>query len=164
VANLPAGEIYFVPAGAEGRFPLKYEDGTLGWMDVKAGRIFQSTLLRGNQRTIDEHNKKLHGDPVTGELGELGFGTQELPVSGRDIQDEKIFGTLHVATGRSDHLGGTLTPDRFAHRLNATHDDILFSPSKTPEIRVPQVRMFRGGQTEVLIENFEPAPYLRGLL
>ena len=53
---------------------------------------------------------------MTGELGELGFGTQELPVSGRDIQDEKILGTMHVATGRSDHLGGTLTPDRFANK------------------------------------------------
>jgi hypothetical protein len=101
---------------------------------------------------------------VTGELGELGFGTQELPVSGRDIQDEKVLGTMHVATGRSDHLGGSLTPDRFANKMNATHDDILFSPSKTPEIEVTQVRMQRDGQTEVLIEHFEPAAYMRGLL
>jgi len=164
VANLPAGEIYFVPADATGQFPLKYEDGTIGLMDVRDGRIRRASLLRGNQATIDEHNKKLAGDPVTGEVGELGFGTQELPVSGRDIQDEKILGTLHVATGRSDHLGGALTPERFANKKNATHDDILFSPSKTPEINVPQVRMHRGGETLVLIENFAPAAYLRGLL
>ena len=164
VANLPAGEIYYVPRGAEGLFPMKYEDGTLGVMRVTKGRIVESTLLRGNQATIDAHNEKLTSDPVTGEIGELGFGTQELPVSGRDIQDEKILGTLHVATGRSDHLGGTLTPDRFANKKNATHDDILFSPSKTPEINVPQVRMTRGGKTEVLIENFAPAAYMRGLL
>ena len=164
VANLPAGEIYYVPAGAEGLFPMKYEDGTLGVMRVTKGRIVESTLLRGSQATIDAHNEKLTIDPVTGEIGELGFGTQELPVSGRDIQDEKILGTLHVATGRSDHLGGTLTPDRFANKKNATHDDILFSPSKTPEINVPQVRMTRGGKTEVLIENFAPAAYMRGLL
>ncbi len=164
VANLPAGEIYYVPAGAEGLFPMKYEDGTLGVMRVTKGRIVESTLLRGNQATIDAHNEKLTSDPVTGEIGELGFGTQELPVSGRDIQDEKILGTMHVATGRSDHLGGKLTPDRFANKKNATHDDILFSPSKTPEINVPQVRMTRNGKTEVLIENFTPAAYMRGLL
>lgn len=164
VANLPAGEIYYVPTGAEGAFPLKYEDGTIGLMQVTGGRISNATLIRGNQATIDEHNHKLTSDPVTGEIGELGFGTQNLPVSGRDIQDEKIFGTLHVATGRSDHLGGTLTPDRFANKKNATHDDILFSPSKTPEISVPQVRMERHGQTLVLIENYEPSAYLRGLL
>ncbi len=164
VANLPAGEIYFVPAGAEGQFPMRYEDGTIGLMRVTGGRVVEATLLKGKQTTVDEHNRKLISDPVTGELGELGFGTQELPVSGRDIQDEKILGTLHVATGRSDHLGGTLTPDRFASAKNATHDDILFSPSKTPEIDVPQVRLHRDGKTQVLIEHFVPAPYMRGLL
>ena len=116
------------------------------------------------EATIVAHNRKLLADPVTGELGELGFGTQELPVSGRDIQDEKILGTLHVATGRSDHLGGPLTPDRFANKKNATHDDILFSPTKTPEIEVPQVRMHRAGETVVLIEHYAPAAYLRELL
>ncbi|MGV3531215.1 MAG: hypothetical protein ACO1QR_02520, partial [Chthoniobacteraceae bacterium] len=164
VANLPAGEIYFVPAGAKGQFPLQYEDGTIGLMHVTGGRIKEATLLRGNGATVDEHNKKLSSDPVTGELGELGFGTQVLPVSGRDIQDEKVLGTLHVATGRSDHLGGSLTPDRFANRENATHDDILFAPHKTPDIDVPQVRMHRDGKTEILIEHFTPAPYMQGLL
>lgn len=164
VANLPAGEIYYVPDDARGQFPMKYEDGTIGLMNVEKGRIRTATLLRGNRTTIDEHNAKLAADPVTGELGELGFGTQELPVSGRDIQDEKILGTMHVATGRSDHLGGKLTPDMFANKLNATHDDILFAPHKTPEIKVPQVRMHRAGKTVVLIENFAPAAYMRGLL
>jgi leucyl aminopeptidase (aminopeptidase T) len=47
---------------------------------------------------------------MTGVLGELGFGTQVLPVSGSDIQDEKVLGTCHLATGRDDHLGGHITP------------------------------------------------------
>jgi aminopeptidase len=161
VANLPAGEVYFVPEGAEGIFPMRYEDGTLGLMEVSQGRIQKATLLKGEQRVVDEHNAKLKSDPVTGEIGELGFGTQVLPPSGRDIQDEKILGTLHVATGRSDHLGGKLTPDKFATAKNATHDDILFSPTKTPEILVTQVRMFRDGKQEVVIENYQPAAYLR---
>jgi len=87
-----------------------------------------------------------------------------LPPSGRDIQDEKILGTMHVATGRSDHLGGSLTPDKFVTAKNATHDDILFSPTKTPQIHVPQVRMYKGGQTEVVIENYQPAAYLQRAL
>ena len=161
VANLPAGEVYFVPSGAEGSFPMKYEDGSLGLMHVTGGRITRATLLQGDAAVVAAHNEKLSSDPVTGELGELGFGTQELPVSGRDIQDEKILGTMHVATGRSDHLGGALTPDRFATAKNATHDDILFSPSKTPEIRVAQVRMFRDNETQVVLENFKPSAYLR---
>ncbi len=164
VANLPAGEIYFVPTGASGAFPMKYEDGTIGLMHVEGGRIKNATLLTGNAETVKTHNEKLVSDPVTGELGELGFGTQILPFSGRDIQDEKIRGTIHVATGRSDHLGGSLTPDKSANHENATHDDILFAPHKTPEIRVTQARMQRNGKLEVLIENFEPSAYLNGLL
>lgn len=164
VANLPAGEVYFVPEGAEGKFPMRYEDGTLGVMEVSGGRILNATLLKGDAATIAAHNVKLQADPVTGEIGELGFGTQVLPVSGRDIQDEKILGTMHVATGRSDHLGGHLTPEKFASKKNATHDDILFSPSKTPEIVVQQVRMRRDGQTTVVLENYQPAEHLRKAL
>ncbi|HUR45949.1 MAG TPA: hypothetical protein VMZ27_08765 [Candidatus Saccharimonadales bacterium] len=161
VVNLPAGEVYYVPEGAEGQFPLRYENGTIGLMEVANGRIQKATLMQGNAQTVEEHNRKLVSDPVTGEIGELGFGTQELPPSGRDIQDEKILGTLHVATGRSDHLGGRLTPEKFANAKNATHDDILFSPTKTPEIHVRQVRMFRDGQTTIVIENYQPSAYIR---
>jgi aminopeptidase len=164
VANLPAGEVYFVPTGAEGEFPMKYADGTLGLMKVSGGRIREAELISGDQAVIDAHNAKLEADPVTGELGELGFGTQELPVSGRDIQDEKIRGTIHVATGRSDHLGGSLTPDKFAERLNATHDDILFAPFKTPEIGIPQVRMIRDGGTTVIMENFKTSDHINRAL
>ena len=164
IANLPAGEVYFVPTGASGQFPMKFDDGTIAIMDVDEGRIHTSTFVTGDQSLVDAFNAKLTADPVTGEIGELGFGTQDLPVSGRDIQDEKVLGTLHVATGRSDHLGGHLTPDLFAEKLHATHDDILFSPSKTPEIRVTQARMNRGGETTVVIENFEPSSYLRNAL
>jgi len=161
IANLPAGEVYFVPTGAEGQFPMRFDDGTLAIMDVADGRIHRATLVSGDAELIAAYNEKLATDPVTGELGELGFGTQDLPVSGRDIQDEKVLGTLHVATGRSDHLGGHLTPNLFKQKLNATHDDILFSPAKTPEIQVRQARMVRGGETIVVIEDFEPAAYLR---
>jgi hypothetical protein len=164
VANLPAGEVYFVPEGAEGEFPFKYEDGTLGKMTVTGGRIVKAELINGRAATVAEHNAKLLSDPVTGELGELGLGTQLLPVSGRDIQDEKVRGTIHVATGRSDHLGGHLVPSMFAEKSHATHDDILFAPHKTPEILVKQVRMKRGDQQEILIENYEPSEYTNSLV
>ena len=164
VANLPAGEVYFVPQGAEGCFPLKYEDGTLGKLTVTGGCIIKSELIEGKQATIDAHNAKLADDPMTGVLGELGFGTQVLPVSGADIQDEKVLGTCHLATGRDDHLGGHITPDQFKRHQNATHDDILFAPHKTPNFDIKQARMHRDGVTTVLIEHFQPSKYLRDAL
>jgi len=164
VANLPAGEVYFVPESAEGRFPFKYADETLGMLDVKDGKIYNSTLLYGDYSLIEEHNAKLKEDPMTGALGELGFGTQQLPFSGRDIQDEKIRGTVHVATGRDDHLGGNLTPDLFTKHEYASHDDVLYAPFKTPEVRIPEVRMIKNGKATVLMQNYEVSEFIEGLL
>lgn len=164
IANLPAGEVYFVPEDARGQFPMKYEDGTLGVLEVENRCIIRSTLIQGNQSTIDAHNARLKDDPMTGTLGELGFGTQVLPVSGADIQDEKVLGTCHLATGRDDHLGGDILPSMFKKHENSTHDDILFAPHKTPNFNIRQVRMTRGEQEEVLIENFRPAAYLMNAL
>ncbi|MEC5128525.1 hypothetical protein VSU19_17315 [Verrucomicrobiales bacterium BCK34] len=160
IANLPAGEIYFVPVDANGQFPMKYEDGTLGVLDVENRNIIRSTLIEGDQATIDAHNARLADDPMTGTLGELGFGTQVLPVSGADIQDEKVLGTCHLATGRDDHLGGDIVPDMFKKHENSTHDDILFAPHKTPNFNISEVRMKRGAQQEIIIQNFRPSEYI----
>ena len=160
IANLPAGEVYFVPRDARGKFPMKYEDGTLGVLDVENRDVVRSTLIEGNQSTIDEHNARLADDPMTGTLGELGFGTQVLPVSYQDIQDEKVLGTCHLATGRDDHLGGDIVPDMFKKHENSTHDDILFAPHKTPNFNVKEVRMIWDDRREVVIENFRPSAYV----
>lgn len=160
IANLPAGEVYFVPQDARGRFPMKYADGTLGVLDVMDRDVVKSTLIEGNQATIDEHNARLADDPMTGTLGELGFGTQVLPVSYQDIQDEKVLGTCHLATGRDDHLGGDIVPGMFKKHENSTHDDILFAPHKTPNFNVKEVRMMWADRTEVVIEDFRPSPFV----
>ena len=164
VANLPAGEIYYVPEDAHGEFPMKYEDGTLGVLTVKDRNIIKSTLIEGDQATIDAHNERLKDDPMTGTLGELGFGTQVLPVSGQDIQDEKVLGTCHLATGRDDHLGGDIVPEMFKKHENSTHDDILFAPHKTPNFDISEVRMKRGDQEEVIIQHFRPSAYIMNAL
>lgn len=160
VANLPAGEVYFVPEKAEGQFPFKYDEETLGLLTVEGGKIVSSRLLYGDYDLIEEHNEKLKDDPMTGAIGELGFGSQVLPFSGRDIQDEKILGTIHVATGRDDHLGGKITPDLFKEHANASHDDVLYAPHKTPEVRVPEVRMCKDGETTVIMGNYRPGDFL----
>jgi aminopeptidase len=164
VANLPAGEVYFVPTGGDGQFPFKYDEETIGLLTVEGGFITSSRLIYGDYAKIEEHNARLQEDRMTGAIGELGFGTQVLPFSGRDIQDEKIFGTIHIATGRDDHLGGHLTPDLFSKREYATHDDVLYAPHKTPEVRIPEVRMHRDGVTTPILAHYRPLPYLLNLL
>ena len=71
-----------------------------------------------------------------------------------------MLGTCHLATGRDDHLGGDIVPDMFKKHENSTHDDILFAPHKTPNFNVKEVRMNRGAQQEVIIENFRPSRFI----
>ena len=160
IANLPAGEIYFVPTDANGKFPYRFKDGTIAIMEVIAGKIVRAVHDCGNRDLVNAFNERLQEDPETGTIGELGFGTQELPVSGSDIQDEKILGTMHIATGRSDHLGGSLTPDRFAKRENATHDDILFSREKTPEVSTVDVMLIKESTRRLIIIQNEPSNWI----
>lgn len=165
IANLPAGEVYFTPQAAKGIFPIKFEeDGSLALMHVDNCRVNKIIPLKGNPETAKKYEAKFREDPAAAILGELGFGTQRYPYAQADIQDEKAFGTFHLATGRNDHLSGAVTKDLFKNLKNATHDDILFSSNKTPEIKVKQVRMHRHGKTEVLIEDYAPSSYLIGLL
>lgn len=161
IANLPAGEIYWVPTGAHGQFPMKFKDGTLAILDVADLRIGGGNLISGNQATLDAALERFRSDPAAGELGELGLGTQVLPWSGKDIQDEKVLGTFHIATGRSDHLGGSLGPEKFKNKQNATHEDILFAPHKTPEIKVPRVVMHKDGRATILIEQYQPTAFVK---
>lgn len=162
IANLPAGEIYWVPVSAHGEFPMRFkEDGTLALMEVAGGRIQDARLLRGNPQTLEKALARFQSDPATGVLGELGLGTQVLPVSGADIQDEKVLGTLHVATGRDDHLGGSVGPAQFKDKKNATHEDILFSPHSTPEINVTNLWIHKDGKEITLIQNYQPTEFVK---
>lgn len=163
IANLPAGEVYFVPTGGKGHFPFRLEDGSIAALKVEGGRVVDAEFLSGEKSAVEAFRDKVKSDPATGWLGELGFGTMDYPISGQDIQDEKKFGTFHIATGRNDHLGGDITTDKFEEKHNASHDDILFSPQKTPEIHVPQVRMYRDGQTHILFQNYEATDFLKSL-
>ncbi|MFT6058702.1 MAG: hypothetical protein ACJAS5_000124 [Lentimonas sp.] len=57
-----------------------------------------------------------------------------------------------------------MTPDLFKEYKNASHDDVLYAPHKTPEIRLPEARMIKNGETTVLISNYQPSEYLVGLV
>lgn len=161
IANLPAGEIYWVPVGAEGRFPMKFKDGTLAWMQVSGGRIQDAAFVRGNSRTVDAALALFRSDPATGQIGELGLGTQVLPFAGADIQDEKILGTMHLATGRDDHLGGKVDASKFKDKRNATHEDILFAPHKTPEIKLNGLWLHKDGQEVLLLKDYQPTDFVK---
>ncbi len=167
VANLPAGEVYYVPTGGEGFLPRKFEDeaGTVAIFEVRArGLTGIYHLVKGERAVAEAQVALIREDPSAGQLTELGLGTQSLPWAHTDIQDEKILGTAHVATGRSDHLGGDIDSSSFRNKRNASHNDILYTPEKTPEVALRSVRMRRGGAEVLVLEDYEPAELLRSLL
>lgn len=161
IANLPAGEVYYVPTNGEGHFPMKLEDGSIALLTVTGARVVAAEFISGNEETVKAYDARVKSDEATGFLGELGFGTELYPIANHDIQDEKAFGTFHVATGRNDHLGGDITTDKFKEKSNATHDDILFSPDKTPEIDAPTVRLYKDGQVHILFHSYQAGDFLK---
>jgi len=167
VANLPAGEVYFVPKGAEGIMPMKFEDGagTIALFRVE-GRGIKSLdeFVQGDRGLVEHFLDVVRFDPSAGQITELGLGTQSLPWAGTDIQDEKILGTAHLATGRSDHLGGEIGPKDFREKRNAVHNDVLYTPVKTPEIELSLVTVTRGAETMPVVERFQPTEFVKKLL
>ena len=109
--NLPAGEVYIAPIedSAEGvlvidkSLPglvlsepvrLVFEKGRLTQIDGGAGAGYL-------EKAISQH-----GDSVR-VIAELGIGTNpQARLQGNIITDEKVLGTIHVAIGRNDFLGG----------------------------------------------------------
>ncbi|MBV6402864.1 MAG: hypothetical protein CNIPEHKO_03180 [Anaerolineales bacterium] len=109
--NLPAGETYIAPVedSAEGLlvvdkcFPgmllseptrMTFEKGRVTHIEGGAGAEFLRSAFAQ------------HGDSAR-VIAELGIGTNPLArLQGNIITDEKVLGTIHVAVGRSDILGG----------------------------------------------------------
>ncbi|MFQ5843481.1 MAG: hypothetical protein ACE5JG_00670 [Planctomycetota bacterium] len=164
VANLPAGEVYYVPVGADGLMPRQFEDAaeTIAVFEVQDGLVSGlRELVRGDRKTAEDFLRIVESDPNAGRITELGLGTQDLPFAGSDIQDEKILGTAHVATGRSDHLGGDVDSAAFRDPRNASHNDILYTPRKTPEVELTRVTMIRNGEETPIVEGYRPTAFLR---
>ena len=167
IANLPAGEVYFVPTGAEGVMPMKFEDEacTIALFRVKGGAITSlEEFVQGDREEVERFLSVVRYDPNAGRITELGLGTQSLPWAGTDIQDEKILGTAHLATGRSDHLGGAIGPGSFRDKRNAVHNDVLYTPVKTPEIDLARVTLSRGGEEITVVEHYKPSAAVQRLL
>ncbi|MEM9407460.1 MAG: hypothetical protein AAGA81_15590 [Acidobacteriota bacterium] len=167
VANLPAGEVYYIPVDANGYLPQKFEDEqeTIAVFKIENRAITGvHEFVKGDEKLVQDYMQLIADDPNAGQITELGIGTQDLPWAHADIQDEKILGTAHVATGRSDHLGGDINSASFKDKKNASHNDILFTPEKTPEIELKRVTMDKDGETFTIVEGYKPSDFIKPLL
>ena len=110
--NLPCGEGFTSPLGAEGRMVT----GCLAGIGLPLGELPVLTIEGGSlaSATQPEGERLLAALDAAGGQGrnvaELGIGTNErAELTGNILEDEKILGTVHVAFGASAGIGGTVS-------------------------------------------------------
>jgi len=109
--NLPAGEAYIAPVEgtAEGTLVV---DASMSGVGVLSSPI-TFTFKAGRVVTVEgegaDHLRASWAAAGEGAdcVAELGVGTNErATITGKVLEDEKVFGTLHVAVGNNAHFGG----------------------------------------------------------
>lgn len=113
--NFPSGEAYIAPL----------EDGANGTMAIDGSMVGIGTLAEPLVVTIEngrlvrmeggdaegpyaERLGVLFDQPENGTIAELGIGTNEAAkLCGIILEDEKLYGTVHIAFGTNTSFGGT---------------------------------------------------------
>jgi leucyl aminopeptidase (aminopeptidase T) len=111
--NLPCGEGFIAPAEgtAEGTLVVDGSIAGVGLLEtpveltVREGHLTDATGPEGGKLM---ELLTVHGPDGTN-VAELGIGTNEEAIlTGNILEDEKIFGSAHVAFGASAAIGGTV--------------------------------------------------------
>lgn len=110
--NLPSGEAYIAPVegSANGQILI---DGSIAGI----GKLSSPVLLTIESGRIvradgDEGAKLLEilGEGDGRQLGEFGIGTNnKARITGVVLEDEKVYGTIHVAFGSNNTFGGVIS-------------------------------------------------------
>jgi leucyl aminopeptidase (aminopeptidase T) len=109
--NLPSGEAYIAPLEGTATGQIKV-DGSVAGIGALDGPM---VLTVEDGRLIHaggEHGGKLLdmlGDGDGRLLGEFGIGTNnKARITGVVLEDEKVYGTIHVAFGSNNTFGGVV--------------------------------------------------------
>jgi leucyl aminopeptidase (aminopeptidase T) len=109
--NLPAGEIYIAPNEDSAEGVLVIDKSFPGLLLSDPVKLFfergHVTQIEGDEgKRYLENAFTQHGDTAR-VIAELGIGTNPMArLQGNIMTDEKVLGTIHVAVGRNDFIGG----------------------------------------------------------
>lgn len=130
--NLPSGEAYIAPIEeiAEGQILIDGSIAGIGKLNspvlltIEKGRIIRA------EGDAAEKLLQILGDGDGRLLGEFGIGTNDKArITGVVLEDEKVYGTIHVAFGSNNTFGGTITAgvhiDGVVSKPNVYIDDQL---------------------------------------
>ena len=123
--NLPSGEAYIAPLenGSHGEMIIDGSMVGIGKLDsplhvkIRDGKVREITGEKSELLSILLENDN------NATLGELGIGTNEKAIlSGIILEDEKVFGTVHIAFGTNTSFGGT-------NKADCHMDGIILKPT-----------------------------------
>ena len=110
--NLPSGEGFIAPleGTAEGKICIDGSFVGFGLLNEPMILTFHEGLLTEAEGAKAQELFAMLGDnPAARNLAELGIGTNDKArVTGVILEDEKIYGTIHIALGSNDTFGGTV--------------------------------------------------------
>lgn len=138
VINLPSGEAFIVPyegekehepSRTEGQIPLFWK-GNIYILNVTQNRIGTIEGQGPDRAWLESH---FDVDPARRNIAELGLGCNDHAIiTGNVLEDEKAG--FHWAYGRSEHLGGTVSPASFRDPANVVHHDVVYAKGCPIEI------------------------------
>ena len=123
--NLPSGEAYIAPLedGADGEMIIDGSMVGIGKLEsplrmkIKNGKVYEITGEKSEQIQVLLKNER------NATLGELGIGTNEKAIlNGIILEDEKVYGTVHIAFGTTTSFGGT-------NKADCHMDGIILKPT-----------------------------------
>jgi leucyl aminopeptidase (aminopeptidase T) len=108
--NLPAGEIFIAPVEgtANGVFVIDGSIGSLGRVDAPVAVLVEKgfAVVLNGRRSALQFSTQLKERNYRN-IAEFGIGTNtKAKLSGELLEDEKVFGTCHIALGNNVHFGG----------------------------------------------------------
>ena len=107
--NLPSGEAYIAPLedGSDGEMIIDGSRVGIGKLDSPLHMVISGGKLRSVAGEKSENLDILLKNETNGTLCELGIGTNEAAIlNGIILEDEKVYGTVHIAFGTNTSFGG----------------------------------------------------------
>ena len=158
VINLPSGETYIAPYEGElvgqpsetaGIVPLPISGDDFVPLQIKENRVVE---VVGEGSIVNELRQQFSINDGRRNLAELGLGCNEMAiVTGNVLEDEKVMG-VHLASGLSEHIGGTVGVDDFIDPKDASHMDRVYPFGANIEV-TGMILNYEDGSSEAIIEN-----------
>lgn len=125
--NLPSGEVFVVPnegpeSRTSGEIPVRYGD-ELAVFIVQSNQIVD---VQGEGPMANQKRLEFREEKALRNIAEVAIGCNDKAVvTGNVLEDEKAG--FHWAYGRSEFLGGTVSPRDFSAPDKVLHQDIVYA-------------------------------------